>query len=74
MTYKIVEEENAHGVLLELSENVTGQDIIEINQKISGCLEYSYQLFNFTNVLSLVISPEELHMYCNTGSLDTQRL
>ena len=62
MTIKIDSEKNPSGVYVECSGVITGKDLIDINQVITGCSSYTYQLFDFTKITNLEITPEEMHI------------
>jgi len=49
------------GVVLVYSGDVTGKDIIGVNDKIAECQDCTYQLSDFTAVTHLKISVKEMH-------------
>ncbi|MFV1997383.1 MAG: hypothetical protein ACC641_05160 [Acidiferrobacterales bacterium] len=61
MPVDIQYQTNPTGVVLVYSGDITGNDIINVNDEIAGCQDCVYQLSDFTAVAHLKISVKEMH-------------
>lgn len=61
MPVKLQYESEPAGIVGVFSGIVTGKDLISINQEASECQECLFQLWDFTAVSSLTVSPKEVH-------------
>lgn len=73
MPIEIQYNSNPKGVIVVLSGTVGGQEIIAANAEVAQALDASFQLWDFSAVADLEISPEEMHkIAAQDGSIPEQ--